>query len=132
MRSGWHDSTTTRKYLCHIYQLIFISLNIIRFLRIVFERHQYQHIHWLERDTVFCPSSNMSFLSRFQPFTRKPYPYEPTLHQSTNYGHLPYGNRFFRHEYVDKFVVPKVIFYAFFLNSVRETISFAEILVNTK
>ena len=96
---------------------VLMSLCIIQFLRIVLS--DINAITYIASEQIqlsmkiFCTSSNMSFLSRFQPFTRKPYQYEPTLHQSTNYGHLPYGNRFFRHEYVDKFVVPKVIFYAY-------------------
>ncbi len=60
------------------------------------------------RPVTQCDNHCLILVHRFQPFTRKTYAYEPLLHGTSKYGHLPYGHKFFRHEYVDKFVIPKV------------------------
>jgi len=43
----------------------------------------------------------------FQPFTRKSYPYESTLHGTSQFGSLLYGTKYFRIEQPDQFVVTK-------------------------
>jgi len=40
----------------------------------------------------------------FLPFTRKDQKYDPLLHTKSNYGHLPYGTKFFRAETIDRHV----------------------------
>lgn len=40
----------------------------------------------------------------FVPFKQVTKTYEPQLHTTSAYGHLPYGNQFFREEFQDKFV----------------------------
>ncbi|XP_064622480.1 spermatogenesis-associated protein 17-like [Lineus longissimus] len=40
----------------------------------------------------------------FLPFTRQKIPYEHLLHSTSKYGHLPYGTKYFRHEYLDKHI----------------------------
>ncbi|ELU08860.1 hypothetical protein CAPTEDRAFT_159316 [Capitella teleta] len=41
---------------------------------------------------------------KFQPSKRKTYAYEPLLHSTSSFGHLPYGTSYFRHEYPDKWL----------------------------
>lgn len=43
----------------------------------------------------------------FVPFTRREHKYEPLLHTTAKYGHLPYGTKFFRHETLDRHVTNK-------------------------
>ncbi|XP_060077535.1 spermatogenesis-associated protein 17-like [Ylistrum balloti] len=43
----------------------------------------------------------------FVPFTKKDQRYEPMLHTTSQYGHLPFGTRFYREEFLDKHIVPK-------------------------
>jgi len=38
----------------------------------------------------------------FEPFTRRKVPYESLLHTTSKYGHLPYGTKYYRQEYPDK------------------------------
>ncbi|GFR81656.1 spermatogenesis-associated protein 17-like [Elysia marginata] len=42
-----------------------------------------------------------------QPFTHRSVPYEPLLHTTSKFGHLPYGTKFYRHEYIDRHIVPQ-------------------------
>ncbi|XP_035828786.1 spermatogenesis-associated protein 17 [Aplysia californica] len=42
--------------------------------------------------------------STFQPFTHRSVPYEPLLHSTSRYGHLPYGTKYYREEFLDKHV----------------------------
>ena len=44
----------------------------------------------------------------FVPFKRRSESYEPLLHSTSQYGHLPYGNQYFREEFPDKFVAKVV------------------------
>lgn len=48
------------------------------------------------------------FFNRFKPFTHRQEAYEPLHHTNTQYGHLPYGNEYFREEKPDRFVVQQV------------------------
>ncbi|CAH1792563.1 unnamed protein product, partial [Owenia fusiformis] len=41
----------------------------------------------------------------FQPFSRRDRDYEPLLHTTSQFGHLPYGTNYFREEKIDKHVV---------------------------
>lgn len=41
----------------------------------------------------------------FQPFTHRFSCYEPLLHSTSKFGHLPYGAKYFREEFVDKHIV---------------------------
>ncbi|KAL3874904.1 hypothetical protein ACJMK2_037856 [Sinanodonta woodiana] len=43
----------------------------------------------------------------FEPFTKKYYPYEPLLHATSKFGHLPYGTKYYREESIDKHVTHK-------------------------
>ncbi|KAJ8306875.1 hypothetical protein KUTeg_014959 [Tegillarca granosa] len=43
----------------------------------------------------------------FVPFSKKDFNYEPLLHTTSKYGHLYYGNRFFREEFLDRHITPK-------------------------
>lgn len=38
----------------------------------------------------------------FEPFSRRDSRYEPLLHTRSEYGHLPYGFRYFREEFPDR------------------------------
>ncbi|KAK3092742.1 hypothetical protein FSP39_006778 [Pinctada imbricata] len=38
----------------------------------------------------------------FEPFSRRDTKYEPLLHTTSEYGHLPYGFRYYREEYLDR------------------------------
>jgi len=40
----------------------------------------------------------------FKPFTHRSVQYEPLLHTTSRYGHLPYGTKYFREEFLDKHV----------------------------
>ncbi|KAL4238192.1 spermatogenesis-associated protein 17 [Mactra antiquata] len=40
----------------------------------------------------------------FVPFSRRDHMYEPLLHSTSKFGHLPYGTNYFREEFVDKHV----------------------------
>ncbi|XP_052272207.1 spermatogenesis-associated protein 17-like isoform X2 [Dreissena polymorpha] len=40
----------------------------------------------------------------FVPFTKRDSQYEPLLHTTSSYGHLPYGTRYFREEFLDRHV----------------------------
>jgi len=40
----------------------------------------------------------------FVPFSRKNIPYQQLLHSTSKYGHLPYGTKYYREEFIDKFV----------------------------
>jgi len=41
-------------------------------------------------------------IHRFVPFTKKEGTYEPLLHSTSAYGHLPYGTKFYREEFLDR------------------------------
>ncbi|XP_064603382.1 spermatogenesis-associated protein 17-like [Liolophura sinensis] len=41
----------------------------------------------------------------FMPFSKGTDQYQPLLHSSSMYGHIPYGTKYFREEHIDKFVV---------------------------
>ncbi|KAL8561110.1 hypothetical protein ACOMHN_033693 [Nucella lapillus] len=43
----------------------------------------------------------------FQPFTRRSVPYEPLLHTTSKFGHLPYGTKFFREGHLARQVTEK-------------------------
>ncbi|XP_076463447.1 spermatogenesis-associated protein 17-like [Babylonia areolata] len=43
----------------------------------------------------------------FQPFTRRSVPYEPLLHTTSKFGHLPYGSKYFREADLSKHVANK-------------------------
>lgn len=43
----------------------------------------------------------------FQPFTRKESKYEPLLHTTSKYGHLPFGTKYYREEFLDRHITPK-------------------------
>lgn len=45
---------------------------------------------------------------RFEPFSRRDSRYEPLLHTRSEYGHLPYGFRYFREEFPDRRVTQQV------------------------
>ncbi|XP_060564371.1 spermatogenesis-associated protein 17-like isoform X1 [Ruditapes philippinarum] len=40
----------------------------------------------------------------FLPFTRRSYQYDPLLHTKSNFGHPPYGTKYFREEFIDKHI----------------------------
>ncbi|GFO48297.1 spermatogenesis-associated protein 17-like [Plakobranchus ocellatus] len=42
-----------------------------------------------------------------QPFTHRLVPYEPLLHTTSKYGHLPFGTKYFREEFLDKHIIPQ-------------------------
>lgn len=46
---------------------------------------------------------------RFQPFKRRDRKYEPLLHSTSKFGHLPFGTKYYREEFLDKHITPKVI-----------------------
>lgn len=59
--------------------------------------------------SIYFPLATLLFDEfRFKPFTHKQEVYEPLHHTSTQYGHLPYGNEYFREERPDRFVVQQV------------------------
>ncbi|KAL5008379.1 hypothetical protein ScPMuIL_013960 [Solemya velum] len=41
---------------------------------------------------------------KFIPFSRREHKYDPLLHTSSSYGHLPYGSKYYREEFIDKHV----------------------------
>ncbi|XP_072031080.1 spermatogenesis-associated protein 17-like [Amphiura filiformis] len=43
----------------------------------------------------------------FEPFTRRDRDYDPLLHTTSKYGHLPYGNQYFRETNESKHVTPQ-------------------------
>lgn len=40
----------------------------------------------------------------FQPFQRSSVPYQRLLHSTSKYGHIPYGNKYFREEFLDQHI----------------------------
>ncbi|CAG2208284.1 unnamed protein product [Mytilus edulis] len=45
----------------------------------------------------------------FQPFKRRDRKYEPLLHSTSKFGHLPFGTKYYREEFLDKHITPKQI-----------------------
>lgn len=75
-------------FLCMWYKLVYVVL---------------MTICWVNRTCV------LNFISsRFVPFTKKSYPHEPLLHTTSQFGHLPYGTKYFRHEYPESFISAEV------------------------
>ena len=58
-----------------------------------------------------------------QPFKRREQYYEPLLHTTSAFGHLPYGNKYFREEFPMKFISQKVFFLSFYMLTLHMSLS---------
>ena len=68
---------------------------------------------------------------RFVPFKKKGKHYEPLLHTTSKYGHLPYGTKFYREEFPDKHVT-QVGIYSIYCEGALKRLLLEANLVNTK